>query len=406
MAMDSSEANSTQQVPILGGKEHENSTVIDPTLNHDQATNKPKKKAHQFYFVKFWPYKDLDEESKISKSQQLVEEVDQKLNRMDQDYKLLKLKWRDTRSQLYRLSNRKLSIFYELNLQKDLLHQLQLVLDKLNLACKIPLKHKGGPNHTQGFQRWISHGSNNLVIERKFIKEMGRRQPRLNDLDLSTTSLLQNFIGCFNWGNRDKSRYIHMLEELKQIEEKKEKALADFAQNPNIFNSSTLRNAIEEQIKIVKKISLELRIEQHEVKSTIEGLEKELIPMKEEVFVYYDQRREMLKQKEAAQYCISKLRQTFVEMNGMYDEYVSLLSNAKELARNKDVAALRKLSHQQVEEFMSEWNHPYVKTFKINYEFSILPSLSDRWLNNDGRIGFGDDDRETLRYIEDICSIN
>ncbi|MBA0855477.1 hypothetical protein Goshw_014425 [Gossypium schwendimanii] len=235
---------------------------------------------------------------------------------------------------------------------------------------------------------------------------MARRQPRLSHLDLSTTSLLQNFIGCFNWGNRDKSRYIHMLEELKQIEEKKEKALADFAQNPNIFNSSTPRNAIEEQIKIVKKISLELRIEQHEVKSTIEGLEKELIPMKEEVFVYYDQRREMLKQKEAAQYCISKLRQTFVEMNGMYDEYISLLSNAKELARNKDVAALWKLSHQQVEEFMSEWNHPYVKTFRTNYKFSILPSLSDRWLSRDGRIGFGDDDRETLRYIEDICSIN
>ncbi|KAB2092122.1 hypothetical protein ES319_A02G007300v1 [Gossypium barbadense] len=171
---------------------------------------------------------------------------------MGQDYKHLKLKWRDTHSQLYRLSNRKLSIFYGLNLQKDLLHHLLLVLDKLNLACKIPLKHKGGPNHTQ--------------------------------------------IGCFNWGNIDKSGYTHMLEELKQIEEKKEKALADFAQNPNIFNSLTLRNAIEEQIK-----------------------------------------------------------------NSMYDEYVSLLNNAKELARNKDVAALRKLSHQQVEEFMLEWNHPYVK---------------------------------------------
>ncbi|TYG77807.1 hypothetical protein ES288_D02G005100v1 [Gossypium darwinii] len=373
MAMDSSEANSTQQVPILGGKEHENSTVIDPTLNYE-ATIKPKKKVHQLYFVKFWPYKDLDEESKISKSQQLVEEVDQKLNRMDQDYKLLKLKWRDTRSQLYRLSNRKLSIFYGLNLQKDLLHHLQLVLDKLNLACKIPLKHKGGPNHTQGFQRWISHGSNNLVIERKFIKEMGRRQPRLNDLDLSTNQSIIISIKFFQ------------------------------ARPLPILLPPPLHLTLK--LLIVKKISLELRIEQHEVKSTIEGLEKELIPMKEEVFVYYDQRREMLKQKEAAQYCISKLRQTFVEMNGMYDEYVSLLSNAKELARNKDVAALRKLSHQQVEEFMSEWNHPYVKTFKINYEFSILPSLSDRWLSNDGRIGFGDDDRETLQYIKDICSIN
>ncbi|KAH1096010.1 hypothetical protein J1N35_012931 [Gossypium stocksii] len=79
--MDSSEANSTRQVPILGGKQHKNSTVIDPTLNYE-ATNKPKKK--------FWPNKGLDEESKISKSQQLVEKVDQKLNRMDQDFKLLK----------------------------------------------------------------------------------------------------------------------------------------------------------------------------------------------------------------------------------------------------------------------------------------------------------------------------
>ncbi|XP_040943856.1 uncharacterized protein [Gossypium hirsutum] len=82
--------------------------------------------------------------------------------------------------------------------------------------------------------------------------------------------------------------------------------------------------------------------------------------------------------------------------NGMHDEYISLLSNDKELVRNKNGAALRKLSHQQVEEFMSEWNHSYVKTFRINCEFSILRSLSDRQLSNNGRIEFRDDDREIL----------
>ncbi|KAK8571468.1 hypothetical protein V6N12_027556 [Hibiscus sabdariffa] len=122
--------------------------------------------------------------------------------------------------------------------------------------------------------------------------------------------------------------------------------------------------------------------------------------MEDEAFVYHARRPEMSKRKEAAQHCISKLRQTSVEMNGKYDEYVSLMSNARELSRNKDIGALSKLSHHQVEEFMSEWNQSYVKTFRVNYKFSILDSLRNRRLCHGGRIEFWDEDRQTLEYIE------
>ncbi|KAL4271560.1 hypothetical protein GQ457_13G027690 [Hibiscus cannabinus] len=371
MAMDDSEANSTLQIPILGGEEYGNSSAFDQILDLE---------VHQFYFVKFWPYRDPYEASKIGEAEQLIQDLDQKLIQMRQQYKLT-------------------------------------TLDKLNLATKIPHKHKGQPNHAQGFRSWISHGTgnSNLAAERKLIKEMARSQHKvMNDLDLSSSTFpeqFEQFTSCLSWGDIDKSRYTQMLEKLKQIEEKKEKTLADSANKSNIFNSLTLRNSIEEQIKVVKKMSLELRVEQHEVRSAIEDLSKELDPRKENEFVYdyKTQLWEMLKQKEAAQHCILKLRQTFDEMNGMYDENVAVLSNARELARNKDIAALRQLSHHQVEEFMSEWNHPYVKSFRANYEFNILDSLRNRGLSGDGRIKFRDDDQETLRYIEDgsnICCLD
>ncbi|XP_039039576.1 proton pump-interactor BIP103-like [Hibiscus syriacus] len=331
---------------------------------------------------------------------------------MRREYKLTTLKWINTRSRISHLDNRKSSISYGLEWQtRMLLDHLQLQLDKLNLASKIPHKHKGQPKHTQGFRSWIPHGSSNLAIERKLIKEVIRSQHRvMNDLDLRSSSLqeqFKEFTSWLSWGNIDKPRYTQILEKLKQIEEKKEKALADSAKEANIFILSTLRNAIEEQIEIVKKMSLELRLKQQEVESEMERLSKEIDPWEEKDFDYkYDtQHWEMLKQKEAAQRCILRLRQTFDEMKGMYDENVALLSNARELARNKDIASLRQLSHHQVEEFMSEWNHPYVKSFRVNYEFNILDSLLSRGLSLDGRLEFQDDNQETLRYIADGSNI-
>ncbi|KAK8549193.1 hypothetical protein V6N13_008870 [Hibiscus sabdariffa] len=323
---------------------------------------------------------------------------------MDREFALLKLKWIDTHSQLGHLRQRESTILHRFVLQKRLLDALQLVLDNLDSAIS-PHEHTGQPNHTQGFQRWIS--SSNLVKERKLMKEMCRRQHRVIGLALGNSSVAA-FIMNFSWGKIETSKYTQMLEKLQQIEERKKKALADSGEKekPNILNHLSLKSAIEEQIKIVKEISVELREEEHQVKSTIKCLEKQLKPMKDKASVYHARRSETVKRKEAAQRCILKLRQTSIKMNGMYDEYVSLLSNAKELARNKDIAALRKLSHHQVEEFMREWNNPYAKTLRNNYEFSILDSLRNRQLSHEGRIQFRNDSQETHRYIENGSNIH
>ncbi|KAK8631346.1 hypothetical protein V6N13_080100 [Hibiscus sabdariffa] len=388
MEMKDLKVNSTLQGPIIGGEEDGES----------------KKKVHHFYFVKFWPYNDPDETPRVLKSQQLIDNLDQKLYQMDREFALLKLKWIDTHSQLGHLRQRESTILHRFVLQKRILDALQLVLDNLDSAIS-PHEHTGRPNHTQGFQSWISHGRNNLVMERKLMKEMGRRQHRVIGLALGNSPVAA-FIMNFSWGKIETSKYTRMLEKLQQIEERKKNALADSGEKPNIFNPLSLKSAIEEQIKIVKEISVELREEEHQVKSTIKYLEKQLKPMKDKASVYRARRPETVKRKEAAQRCILKLRQTSVKMNGMYDEYVSLLSNAKELARNKDIAALRKLSHHQVEEFMREWNNPYAKTLRNNYEFGILDSLHNRQLSHEGRIRFQNDSQETLRYIENGSNIH
>ncbi|KAK8548258.1 hypothetical protein V6N12_061175 [Hibiscus sabdariffa] len=346
MAMNSSEANSLQIRNL--GDEHRNSTE---TLTLE-ANSKPKKIVNRYYFVKFWPYKDPGEASKIAKSEQLIENLDQKLKQMDQEFKLLKIHTHN--SFIYVVENQ-----------------------QFHMDC------------TGKRRRSIICNSLRMSLIHSFF-HINTKEDQ-NILKAIKAGFHMEVIRC---GNMDKSRYSQMLEEPKQIDDRKKR-------NANIFNPLTVKNAIEEKIKIAKRISLELREEQREVKLKTKHLEKQLKHMKDEAFVYHTRRPEMSKRKEAARHCILKLRQTSVEMNDKYDEYVSLMSNARELCRNKDIAALSKLSHHQVEEFMSEWNQSYVKTFRVNYEFSILDSLRNRRLCHDGRIEFWDEDRETLRYIED-----
>ncbi|XVF29625.1 hypothetical protein REPUB_Repub15cG0138100 [Reevesia pubescens] len=164
-----------------------------------------------------------------------------------------------------------------------------------------------------------------------------------------------------------------MLEKIKQIEERKEKALADAIAKGEPWNPLSAKRAILEQIKLVNQISVELRREQGEVMPEIERLVKDLKTIDNEAWVLIEQQRELSARKVEAKNSIFNVRQQFDEMNGRYKEYLSLLSNAKELVKKKDVEALRKLSQMQVNKFMSRWNDD--RTFRINYEISIRSKM-------------------------------
>ncbi|XVF65860.1 hypothetical protein PTKIN_Ptkin09bG0284900 [Pterospermum kingtungense] len=192
-----------QEIPILKAEGEINLSAVE-TLNMGLINNPTEivldevgtasKKVHQFYFVKFWPYNDPDEASKISKVEKQIEELDQK----------------------------RAQIFKELKLLRD-------------------------------FQSWMLHGRSNLATEKRLLREIARSQQSLSSSDLDPfTSLFKQYLQWYSyrWNFIDKARYTQMLEKMKRIEERKDKALADSAKEGNIWYPLRVRNAIQEQIKV------------------------------------------------------------------------------------------------------------------------------------------------------------
>ncbi|XP_017974565.1 PREDICTED: uncharacterized protein LOC18602310 [Theobroma cacao] len=342
MATDCLEANSMQQIPVFKDEADVMSSAIEKL---DLQLKKPKK-VHRFYFVKFWPYKDSLEDER------LIEKMDQDIIRINERYKILRQKQIAGWSQRQKLLNRPRGIMGGMEWQKMMLEHLQAALDRLNFG-------KGGANkssfskeqNTHGFKRRMLHGSSNMATERQILKEIARSQQRLNDF-IDPRPLLQEYIWWYSYGNIDKARYIQMVEKMKQIEERKEKAVGDAIAKGEPWNPLSAKRAIQEQIKLVNKISMELRRESSEVMPEIVRIEKDLKAIEKEARLLIQQQRELRQRKVEAQERILNLRQ---QMNDRYHEYLSLLSDARELARKKDVGALRKLSQGQVKKFMSKW---------------------------------------------------
>ncbi|KAK6255531.1 hypothetical protein SCA6_016836 [Theobroma cacao] len=356
MATDCLEANSMQQIPVFKDEADVMSSAIEKL---DLQLKKPKK-VHRFYFVKFWPYKDSLEDER------LIEKMDQDIIRITERYKILRQKQIAGWSQRQKLLNRPRGIMGGMEWQKMMLEHLQAALDRLNFG-------KGGANkssfskeqNTHGFKRRMLHGSSNMATERQILKEIARSQQRLNDF-IDPRPLLQEYIWWYSYGNIDKARYIQMVENMKQIEEREEKALGDAIAKGEPWNPLSAKRAIQEQIKLVNKISMELRRKRSEVMPEIVRIEKDLKAMEKRGTPFNTAAKGTMPAK---------------GQNDRYHEYLSLLSDARELARKKDVGALRKLSQGQVKKFMSKWKTS--KTFRISYEISISPSLDNRQLSRD-----------------------
>ncbi|KAJ0110544.1 hypothetical protein Patl1_02262 [Pistacia atlantica] len=98
---------------------------------------------------------------------------------------------------------------------------------------------------------------------------------------------------------------------------------------------------------------------------------------------------ELQRRKDEVNRHILDLKRQRDETRSDYHRYASVLKNARELARKKDVKALNELSIREVQIFMSKWNQS--KDFRCNYEKSVMQSLEKRQFQ-DGRIRILDEE--------------
>ncbi|OMO78495.1 hypothetical protein CCACVL1_14340 [Corchorus capsularis] len=307
------------------------------------------KKVHQFYFVKFWPYKDPEYDSKFEWARKLCQELDQEKadvidDKMEEIRTCKEYLYSELQNQRFRSAALECALEWK-----------TMVLDFLHAALDKSLANEG-----------------------QLLTEIPA--PQSNSFFSSS----------------------YLRRELNSaIEERKEKAMADAASNGRIWYPLSSKEDIEEQIRLINTIPEELRPERCELMEEIACLEDEVKAVEENENVLMEQFRGLIRRKEEVYKCILSLTNERDEADAKYYEYLSLLSNARELAKRKNVAALEELSSKQVDEFISRWNDS--SAFRMSYEKAILPSLDRRQLSRDGRIR--NDDEEPI-ILKDLLDLN
>ncbi|KAK8542546.1 hypothetical protein V6N13_136881 [Hibiscus sabdariffa] len=311
------------------------------------------RKVHQFYFVKFWPYKDPEKDSKLRWADQQCQQLDREKERVVDDKTMEIMSRRD-------------NICSELD-RKKWLHALletgvewtTMVVGFLQAAIDC-LDVDGSSSSKQ---------TETSVHQRRFLM----------------SSLRNEIPRAYFWysqsNNREKLEQI--LKEVEQIEDGHDEAKAAAAAQGGIWDPLSSKKAMEEQIELLNKIPDELRPERYEVMAEIKCLEDGLEALKKEDDDLSKKFQALIDRKSDLCDFVIGIRKEEDEANACYNEYVSLMRNANELAARKDVKALEQLSSSQVDKFMRRWNDN--QTFRTTYEKALLWSLHYRELRKDGR---------------------
>ncbi|KAI9177188.1 hypothetical protein LWI28_012100 [Acer negundo] len=136
--------------------------------------------------------------------------------------------------------------------------------------------------------------------------------------------------------------------------------------------------------------------EQLEVRSKISCVEKDLEVSRKDLESLRIQLVDLRLKREEVELDIQNMRKQQNETKARYNSCVSTLSNARDLARKKDVKSLEELSFGEVNTCMSKWNT--IQEFRCDYEKSILLSLDRHQLSSDGRIRNLDEEPINQQY--------
>ncbi|KAL5793761.1 hypothetical protein ACOSP7_002355 [Xanthoceras sorbifolium] len=175
-----------------------------------------------------------------------------------------------------------------------------------------------------------------------------------------------------------------IINEIKQLERVEKEATGNATEKGKIENPLNSRKAIKDRVNLLNEISEELRKEHLEVSAKISCVRKNIDVINEEINPLWRQWNDIWLKREEVKRYIRNLMKQQEEARATHDRYVSVMSNARELARKEDVKALQELSLREVDTFMCDWNRS--KAFRYNYEKSILQSLDHRRLSRDGWI--------------------
>ncbi|KAK0591255.1 hypothetical protein LWI29_037562 [Acer saccharum] len=362
----------------------DNVSGIELGIDHDpiNVDGSSQKKVHQFYFVKFCPYEDANENDnvryKIEETQKLIAKISEEEllffekhgKRISDRYRLLSSRYRKLCYHDSRYTHGQIT--WKLD-------HLQEALDKLNFAKNANQRIAINSCTSREVTNFMLHKPNNSAAKKQLLREINEGQQRVAVGSLPSEEKLSEFIW---WSyNKIESQNNHkvrntILKEIKQFEDEEKKAVANAnAKGKNLLVS---RKAIQDQIRLINKISEELRKERLKETAELEVVDKDINFLRKKL-------NDLRRRREEAERLIQNMRRQQNEAKSRYYRYVSVLSTARELATEKQVKALEDLSLIEIDNFMSHWNNKS-KVFRRDYKKMILTSLDHRQLSSDGRI--------------------
>ncbi|KAL5861066.1 hypothetical protein ACOSQ4_002362 [Xanthoceras sorbifolium] len=272
--------------------------------------------------------------------------------------------------QLNRLRNHTYRIEIALGRKIEALDDLNVDLDKLNFANNANRRTAVNSCSSRELINFMVHRPNNLLTKKKLFREIKESQEE---------GAVNSCSSGEDWTELKK-----IINEIKQLERVGKEAIGNSTEKGKIENPLNSRKPIKNRVNLLNEISEELRKEHLEVSVKIRCVQKNIDVIDEELNPLLRQGNDIWLQKEEVKRHIRNLMKQQEEARATHDRYVSVMSNARELARKKDLKALLDLSLKEVDIFMCDWNRS--KAFRYNYEKSILQSLDHRRLSRDGRI--------------------
>ncbi|KAK2651132.1 hypothetical protein Ddye_018621 [Dipteronia dyeriana] len=365
-----------------------NVSGIELGIDHDpiNVDGSSRKKVHQFYFVKFSPYEDLNENDnvryKIEETENLIAKINEEELLFFEKHKkrIQSDRYRLLSSQYRKLCYRGASRYTHDQITWKLDH-LQEALGKLNFAKNANQRIAINSCSSREVTNFMLHRPNNSAAKKHLLREINEAQQRGAVGAFPSEEKHSEFIWWLY--HRIESQSNHevrntIVKEIKQFEHEEKKAVENANTKGKNENPLLSRKAIQDQIRLINKISEELRKERLKEIAELEVVDKDINISRKKL-------NDLRQRRDDAERHIQNMRRQQNEAKSRYYRYVSVLRTARELATKKEVKALQDLSLKEIDNFMSQWNNKS-KVFRCDYKKMMLTSLHHRQLSSDGRI--------------------
>ncbi|CAH1444536.1 unnamed protein product [Lactuca virosa] len=308
------------------------------------------KKFHSVYFVKFRTVEDQNLKAKL-------DQADKELRKLNQARDPITEKLRAKRTERAQVIGQLKALVEEKNQFRSIMDEKRKEIEPLQQA----LGKLRGPRDANRDNRSFICSSEAELNE--VIKSM---QYRIQHESITLTEEKQ------------------IIREIKQLEGTRDKVIANAAMRAEVQKSVGEKDAIQDQVKLIGVDLDGVRKDQQAIKAKVKTLEAEKEAINGVIASLEEELHAVVEKRDKVYDKIRELRNKREEGNTCFYQNRTLLNDARRLAAEKDVNALKELSTSEVDKFMLQWNGS--KAFREDYEKRILQSLDIRQLSKDGRM--------------------